>query len=97
MTDYLGAIEYEYELERERRKRMEEITKMEEGSNPLFKKQSSSDFSIVKRVIRIWDKTMHKYKFQLKLWKQYLSFCISIKSKKHFYKALTNGLKFLPH
>jgi hypothetical protein len=38
MTDYLGSIEYEYELERERRKRMSEMAKLEEGSNPLFRK-----------------------------------------------------------
>ena len=40
---------------------------------------------------------MHKYKFQEDLWKQYLNFCITIKSKKHFYKVLTNSLKFLSH
>lgn len=39
---------------------------------------------------------MHKYKFKLHLWKQYLKFCITIASKKHFYKALTNALRFLP-
>jgi len=40
---------------------------------------------------------MHKYKFKLHLWKQYLSFTIAINSKKHFFKVLTNGLKFLPY
>lgn len=39
---------------------------------------------------------MHKYKFQTKLWKQYLSFTLAIGSKKHFYKALTNALRFQP-
>ena len=39
---------------------------------------------------------MHKYKFQPHLWKQYLSFTIAIQSKKHFYKTLTNALRFLP-
>ena len=76
---------------------MAEMSKLEEGSNPLFRKESASDFSIVKRIIRLWDRTMHKYKFQLGLWKEYLSFCICIKSKKHFYKTLTDGLRFLPH
>ena len=76
---------------------MVEISKLEEGTNPLFRKESSTDFAIVKRIIRLWDRTMHKYKFQLKLWKQYLGFCIAINSKKHFYKTLTNALKFLPY
>ena len=55
------------------------------------------DFAIVKRIVRLWDRTMHKYKFNLRLWRQYLSFCVAIKSKKHFYKTLTNGLRFLPY
>lgn len=40
---------------------------------------------------------MHKYKFELRLWKQYLSFTVAISSKKHFYKALTNAIRFLPY
>lgn len=39
---------------------------------------------------------MHKYKFKLHLWKQYLKLCITIGSKKHFYKTLTKALRFLP-
>ncbi len=39
---------------------------------------------------------MHKFRYRTYLWKQYLSFCIALKSKKHFYKALTNALRFLP-
>lgn len=51
---------------------------------------------VVKRVLKLWDRTMHKYRFRTHLWKQYLAFCIAINSKKHFYKALTNALRFLP-
>ena len=39
---------------------------------------------------------MHKYKYKTYLWKQYINFCITIGSKKHFYKSLTNALRFLP-
>ena len=39
---------------------------------------------------------MHKYKFKLHLWKQYLSLTLANASKKHFYKTLTNALRFLP-
>ena len=51
---------------------------------------------VIKRIIKLWDRTMHKYRYRMYLWKQYLIFCIVIKSKKHFYKALTNALRFLP-
>lgn len=70
----------------------------------MYRKQGKTDFSgkiflikiVVRRIIKLWDRTMHKYRFRTYLWKQYLSFCIIIKSKKHFYKALTNALRFLP-
>jgi Tfp pilus assembly protein PilF len=39
---------------------------------------------------------MHKYRFRIDLWKQYLAFCHAIKSKKAFYKALTNAVRFNP-
>lgn len=39
---------------------------------------------------------MHKFKYNVDLWKQYLDFCIKTKSKNQFYKALSNALRFLP-
>jgi U3 small nucleolar RNA-associated protein 6 len=39
---------------------------------------------------------MHKYKYRIDLWKQYLSFAYVIKSKKIFYKALSNAIRFNP-
>ncbi len=53
-------------------------------------------YLVIKRILKLWDRTMHKFKYRTYLWKQYLSFCIAINSKKHFYKALTNSFRFLP-
>ena len=39
---------------------------------------------------------MHKFKQNVDFWKQYLQFCIVIKSKKHFFKALAHATRFLP-
>lgn len=39
---------------------------------------------------------MHKFKYNSDLWKQYLDFCIKTDSKKQFYKALSNALRFIP-
>jgi U3 small nucleolar RNA-associated protein 6 len=47
-------------------------------SNTLFKKQTKTDFVIIKRIINLWNRTMHKFKFDIELWKQYLDFCIKI-------------------
>lgn len=39
---------------------------------------------------------MHKYRYRIDLWKQYLAFCFTVKSRKTFYKALSNAVKFNP-
>lgn len=39
---------------------------------------------------------MHKFKYNIELWKQYIDFCIKTESKKQFYKALSTALRFLP-
>lgn len=39
---------------------------------------------------------MHKFKYDIELWKQYLDFCIKSSSKKQFYKALSFALRFVP-
>lgn len=53
--------------------------------------------SVMKRIIKLWDRTMHKFKYDLDLWKQYLQFCIVSEAKKQFYKALSWALRFLPY
>jgi U3 small nucleolar RNA-associated protein 6 len=64
--------------------------------DPKYKKTDTRDFTIVKRAIRLWDRTMHKYRYRIELWKQYLAFCYVVKSRKTFYKALSNAVKFNP-
>ncbi len=93
VTDYLSAIEFEYKIERERRYR---IKNNSQTIDPYFKKEGKTDFTIVKRIIRLWDRTLHKFKYRVDLWKQYLHFCITIESKKHFQKALSSALSFNP-
>ena len=44
---------------------------------------------VVKRIIKLWDRTMHKFKHNVDLWKQYLQFCIVIKSS--FIFSLPHG------
>lgn len=92
-TDHLKAIEYEYEVERIRRYRQETLG---EQLDPRFKKANTKDFSVVKRIIRLWDRTMHRYRYRIDLWKEYLAFCYVVKSRKTFYKALSTAVKFNP-
>lgn len=39
---------------------------------------------------------MHRYRYRIDLWKEYLAFCYVVKSRKTFYKALSNAVKFNP-
>lgn len=39
---------------------------------------------------------MHKFKYIVELWKQYLEFCVKADARKQFYKALSNALRFIP-
>lgn len=65
LSDYLAAIEYEYALERQRRYNIEQLS----ISNPLFKKQSKTDFILVKRILKLWERTTFKWKYNVELWK----------------------------
>jgi U3 small nucleolar RNA-associated protein 6 len=61
-----------------------------------IKKVTTRDYAIVKRIIYIWDRIMNRFRYNIELWKQYLSFCYIINSKKHFFKVVTKALSFNP-
>ena len=52
------------------------------------------DYSIVKRIIFLFDRLCARFKYQPKFWKQYIRFCLQQDSKKNFYRALSNALRF---
>ncbi|CAD8139972.1 unnamed protein product [Paramecium pentaurelia] len=88
LSNYMQLLDYEYGLERLRRQRNKERQ---------VKKVTTRDYAIVKRIIYIWDRIMNKYRYNIDLWKQYLSFCYIIESKKHFFKVITKALNFNPY
>ncbi|KRX10234.1 hypothetical protein PPERSA_07319 [Pseudocohnilembus persalinus] len=85
LSEIMKSIDFEYSLERNRRKRQAELK---------IKKENERDYQIIKRIIQLWDKATTKYKYDINLWKQYLSFCYYLKSKRLFFKAVTNALSF---
>lgn len=86
--DYMNAINYEYEVERKRCQRFKELK---------IRRKSRKDFAIVKRIIQLWDKITYKFKYDIQLWKQYLCLCYYLRSKKQFFKAATNAVRFNPY
>ncbi|KAL4453212.1 hypothetical protein ABPG74_015443 [Tetrahymena malaccensis] len=88
VKDYLKVIEYEYGLEKMRRKRFKALK---------IKKENQKDFAIIRRILQLWDKITYKFRYRVDIWKQYLSFCYFIDSKKSFFKAITAALRFNPY
>ena len=56
----MKVLDYEYRLERQRRARALELG---------IKKFNNRDFTIVKRIINLWDRIMNKYRYRIDLWK----------------------------
>lgn len=83
--DFLKAIQFEMGLETQRKERFEELN---------IKRKKESDYHIIKRIILLFDRVCHKFKYNIDIWKQYLRFCVQIQSKKNFWKALSRCLKF---
>jgi len=81
--DYLKAIQYEYQLELQRRDKFKTLK---------LKKQTRRDYSIIRRIIFIFDRLTDKYKSDVGLWKEYCLFCYKIKANKMFFKAVSNAL-----
>lgn len=59
-----------------------------------IKRIKDSDYHITRRILFLFDRVCHKFKYNEDLWKQYLRFCVQIKSKKNFWRALSKCLKF---
>ena len=85
LSEHLKAIQFEIDLEQQRKSRYLELE---------ITKEQPRDFLILKRIIQLYDKLTTKYKNDMTLWKQYLAFCFSIRSKKNFFKAVSEALRF---
>ena len=83
--DFFKAIQYEMSLETLRKERFIDLQ---------MKRIKESDYHIIKRIIMLFDRTTNKFRYYKDAWKQYLRFCVQIKSKKNFWKVLSRCLKF---
>lgn len=54
-------------------------------------------FIVVRRIIQLYDRMTHKFRYRLDLFKQYLVFCYKIHSKKQISKVLTQALSTHPN
>eukprot|EP00729_Bicosta_minor_P015473 gene15473-19432_t len=85
--DYLRYIEYELNVEALRKRR-------KEARNIHRKFKSPSEFAIVKRIHFTFKRALQKFKGDLKLWLQYISFCESTGGTRAQGRAYAEALQF---
>jgi U3 small nucleolar RNA-associated protein 6 len=70
-TDFLKYLEYEINLEQLLRLRREKLTK----GQKLSSRERAADFSILKRIHYLYQKTLKKYAQDVDIWLQYFDYC----------------------
>ena len=55
------------------------------------------DFQIVKRIIFLFDRVLKRHRYDYELIREYLKFCLQIKSTKILYNAFLKNLKYYSH
>ncbi|KAI8101795.1 hypothetical protein M9434_006861 [Picochlorum sp. BPE23] len=92
-SDFMRSIEYEKSLERLRvlRKKERNIVADDRGSS-----KSSSEYSIVRRTHRLYERMVRKFKGDLSLWNDWIQFCSASKSARYMSKALTRAMQLHP-
>lgn len=92
-SDFIRSIEYEKSLERLRvlRKKERNIVAEDRGSS-----KSSSEYSIVRRTHRLYERMVRKFKGDLSLWNDWIQFCSASKSARYMSKALTRAMQLHP-
>lgn len=85
LEDFLGYIQYEIDLEHTRKQRYEMLE--------IRAKHSISDHSIVKYILSLYRRAVTKFRGNMKLWDDYISFARDSKSDKSMPKILASALQ----
>lgn len=85
--DYLEGVTYEIALESLRRRR---------SKNLHWRRKTMSDFAGIRRLHLIFDRATSRFKGDLKLWYQYVDFCLRSGSTKLLSRVLLRAVKFHP-
>lgn len=85
LGDFLAYIQYEVELEQTRKQRYEMLN--------IRAKHTVSDHSIVKYILSLYRRAVTKFRGNMKLWDDYISFARDSKSDKSMPKILASALQ----
>ncbi|KAJ3089957.1 U3 snoRNP protein [Quaeritorhiza haematococci] len=102
-SDFLRYIEYEINLERLRRKRKKRLG-LDQTATKSDKKDNTksgpvvtvSDFSLVKRIHSLYQKTLKKFGGDEALWVQYFEWCKSVGSSKALGRNFAKAIQLHP-
>lgn len=86
--DFLAYIHYETELEQVRKQRYEMLN--------VRSKHSVSDHSLVKYILSLYRRAVTKFRGNMPLWDQYITFALESKSDKAMPKILASALQLHP-
>eukprot|EP00890_Picochlorum_soloecismus_P003580 jgi/Picsp_1/4222/NSC_01731-R1_protein len=86
--DYERYIEYEISLER--------LRKLRKKQRSIDSKSSLAEHCVVRRTHRIYERMLKKFKGDLELWNQWISFCQISRSSRHMSQVLTRALQLHP-
>ena len=90
-SDFLRSIAYEVSLER-----LRVIRKKERNITTSRKKTTLTDFCIIRRTHKLYERMLRKFKGDLALWNEWVQFCSSCRSSKQMSKVLTRMTQLFP-
>ena len=90
-TDWLRAIAYEQTLER-----LRALRKTQRNITSSRKKTTLTDYCIIRRTHKLYERMLRKFKGDLSLWNEWLQFCARVRSTAQMSKVLTRMMQLFP-
>jgi U3 small nucleolar RNA-associated protein 6 len=81
---FIEAIRYEVDLETQR------------ASKATAGEHTKSDYSIIKRIVRLFDRAVSVFRDDLGLWKDYIDFCLRSKRYASLGKVIARAIQMHP-
>lgn len=90
-SDFLRSIAFEVSLER-----LRALRKQERNITASRKKTTLTDYCIIRRTHKLYERMLRKFKGDLALWSDWIQFCGSCRSSKQMSKVLTRMMQLFP-
>jgi U3 small nucleolar RNA-associated protein 6 len=90
-ADFLRSIEYEKSLER-----LRVLRKKERNITASRKKTTLTEYCIIRRTHKLYERMLRKFKGDLALWNDWIQFCAACRSSKQMSKVLTRTMQLFP-